>query len=100
MAERIGMGRRIRIWKEEAMYHVTYQCIDRMFLLKPSQELNNALGAALGRALETSPVEVHSATTNINHLELNISLRKGEVANASNFGQRTACTTSPWARRG
>jgi REP element-mobilizing transposase RayT len=56
-----------------------------MFLLKPSPDLNNAVGSSLGRALESSPVILHSATTNINHLELVISLGKGQVNNASRF---------------
>ena len=73
------MGRRIRIWKPNAMYHVTLQCVDRMFLLKPSPEVNNAVGVALGRTLEASPVDLHSATTNINHLELLLTLSHEQV---------------------
>jgi REP element-mobilizing transposase RayT len=67
------------------MYHVTYMCVDRMFLLKPSPDVNSAVGSSLGRALASSPVILHSATTNINHLELIISIGKGQVNNASRF---------------
>ena len=78
------MGWRIRIWKPNSMYHVTLQCVDRMFLLKPSPEANNAVGVALGRALEASPVDL-SATTNINHMELLLSLADEQVKGASDF---------------
>jgi hypothetical protein len=57
------MGRRIRIWKPGASYHVTLQCIDRMFLLKPSDEVIRIIGASLGRAFSRHPVMFHSATT-------------------------------------
>lgn len=77
------MARRIRVWKQGALYHATFNCIDRMFLLKPSPEVNNAVGASLGRALEKHPVHLHSATTNINHLELIFSLGIGQTQNAS-----------------
>jgi hypothetical protein len=51
------MGRRLRIWKPNSVYHVTLLCVDKMFLLKPLPEVNNAVGVALGRALEiSSPV--------------------------------------------
>ena len=88
------MGRRIRIWKPNAMYHVTLQCIDRMFLLKPSPEVNNAVGVALGRALEVSPVDLHSATTNINHLELLLTLSHEQVPGASDFLRNFAGLTA------
>ena len=85
------MGRRIRIWKPGALYHVTLQCIDRMFLLKPSDELNRIVGASLGRALSRYPVMLHSATTNINHMELVFSLNNDELNNASPFLQLFEC---------
>jgi REP element-mobilizing transposase RayT len=69
------------------MYHVTLQCIDRMFLLKPSDEVNRIVGAGLGRALARHPLNLHSATTNINHMELVFSLCKDQVHNASPFLQ-------------
>ncbi len=81
------MGRRIRIWKEQGLYHATYNCIDRTFLLRPSPEVNNAIGASLGRALRKHPVRLHSATTNINHLEINFSLEPDQVSHASPFLQ-------------
>jgi REP element-mobilizing transposase RayT len=93
------MGRRIRIWKPGAMYHVTLECVDRMFLLKPSAKLNNAVGETLGRALELSPVDLHSATTNINHMELLLSLREEQVANASNFLRNFAGQTARSANK-
>ena len=79
------MARRIRVWKEGALYHATYNCIDRMFLLKPSKKLNNIIGACLGRALGEHPVRLHSFTTNINHLEIIFSLTQGQLDNASAF---------------
>jgi hypothetical protein len=56
-----------------------------MFLLKPSTDVSNAVGVALGRALEVSPVDLHSATTNINHMELLLTLTDDQVAGASDF---------------
>jgi len=84
------MGRKIRIWKENSMYHVTYQCIDRMFLLRPCEEVNNIIGSCLGRALVKCPVQLHSFATNINHLTFIFSLGKGQLNNASSFFQRFA----------
>ena len=81
------MGRRIRIWKPGAMYHVTLQCIDRMFLLKPSDEVNRIVGVALGRALARYPLRLHSATTNINHMELVFSLANDQLNHGSPFLQ-------------
>jgi hypothetical protein len=69
------------------MYHVTLQCIDRMFLLKPSDEVNRIVGAGLGRALARHPLKLHSATTNINHMELVFSLGDDQIHNASPFLQ-------------
>jgi REP element-mobilizing transposase RayT len=81
------MGRRIRIWKSGATYHVTLQCIDRTFLLKPADEVNGIIGAGLGRALVRHPVMLHSATTNMNHMELVFSLGDDQIHNASPFLQ-------------
>ncbi len=81
------MARRIRVWKEDALYHATYNCIDRMFLLKPSKKVNHIVGACLGRALKKYPVRLHSFTTNINHLEIIFSLIQGLLNNASAFLQ-------------
>ena len=85
------MGRRIRIWKPGASYHVTLQCIDRMFLLKPSDEVNQIIGASLGRAVSRHPVRLHSAATNINHMELVFSLNGDQLNNASSFLQLFEC---------
>jgi len=79
------MGRRIRVWKENAMYHATFNCVDRMFLLKPSRDVNNIIGACLGRALKEHPIMLHSVTTNINHMELIFSIGKGQTNNVSQF---------------
>lgn len=79
------MARRIRIWKPGGCYHVTLNCMDRMFLLKPSPEVNNILGSSLGRAQKRYPVLLHSATTNINHMELVFSLGTEKSNNASSF---------------
>jgi len=81
------MARRIRVWKDDALYHATYNCIDRMFLLKPSKKVNQIIGACLGRALKRYPVRLHSFTTNINHLEIIFSLIRGKLNNASSFLQ-------------
>jgi hypothetical protein len=58
-----------------------------MFLLKPSDELNRIVGASLGRALDRYPVMLHSATTNINHMEMVFSLDCEQLHNASPFLQ-------------
>ncbi len=79
------MARRIRVWKENGMYHATLECVDRMFLLKPSKKVNNIIGSSLGRALKLHPILLHSATTNINHLELVFSIGEGQVDNVSPF---------------
>jgi len=81
------MARRIRIWKEGGLYHGTLECIDRMFLLKPCAAVNNTIGACLGRAQRKFPIRLHSATTNINHLELVFSVGKGQLQNVSAFLQ-------------
>jgi len=79
------MGRRIRIWEENSMHHATLNCVDRMFLLKPSKEVKNIIGASLGRALKQHPIMLHSVTTNINHMELIFSVGKGQAGNVSLF---------------
>ncbi len=56
-----------------------------MFLLKPSPQLNNAVGATLGRALKESKVIIHSVTTNINHMEIIFSIDKDQLDHASDF---------------
>ncbi|MCP4604566.1 MAG: hypothetical protein GY847_29265 [Proteobacteria bacterium] len=81
------MARRIRVWRENKMFHATYECVDRMFLLKPSGKVNNIIGASLGRALNKHPVRLHSVTTNINHLEIVFSLGPYQQDNASRFLQ-------------
>jgi putative transposase len=81
------MARRIRVWKQGSSYHATLECIDRMFLLKPSPIVNNAIGSSLGRALAEYPIQLHSATTNINHMELVFSLGPKQTQNASRFLQ-------------
>ncbi len=67
------------------MYHATLRCVDRMFLLKPSKKVNNIIGSSLGRALKLHPILLHSATTNINHLELVFSIGEGQIDNVSPF---------------
>jgi len=67
------------------MYHATLNCVDRMFLLKPSKKVNNIIGSSLGRALKLHPILLHSATTNINHLELIFSIGEGQADNVSPF---------------
>ena len=67
------------------MYHATLNCVDRMFLLKPSKKVNNIIGSSLGRALKLHPILLHSATTNINHLELVFSIGEGQADNVSPF---------------
>ena len=79
------MARRIRVWKENGMYHATLNCVDRMFLLKPSKKVNNIIGSSLGRALKLHPILLHSATTNVNHLELIFSIGEGQADNVSPF---------------
>jgi REP element-mobilizing transposase RayT len=56
-----------------------------MFLLKPSRDVNNIIGACLGRALEEHPLMLHSVTTNINHMELIFSIGEGQADNVSRF---------------
>jgi hypothetical protein len=56
-----------------------------MFLLKPSPQVNSVIGSSLGRALAKHPVQLHSATTNINHMELVFSLGPGQTQNPSPF---------------
>ena len=56
-----------------------------MFLLKPSKKVNNIIGSSLGRALKLHPILLHSATTNVNHLELIFSIGEGQADNVSPF---------------
>lgn len=86
-ADTRGMARRIRIWKERGLYHGTLQCIDRMFLLNPSNTLNNTIGACLGRAQRKFPIRLHSLTTNINQLEFIFSIGMGQLQYVSLFLQ-------------
>ena len=82
------------VWDGESEYGnqalpitLPFSASTEMFLLKPSDELNRIVGASLGRALSRYPVMLHSATSNINHMELVFSLNSEQLHNASPFLQ-------------
>ncbi|MBW2737097.1 MAG: hypothetical protein JRH20_32350 [Deltaproteobacteria bacterium] len=61
------MTRRLRWLKTGTAYCETQRTVDRQFLLKPSKETRNIVGACAGRALKKYPVKLFWLDVNINH---------------------------------
>jgi hypothetical protein len=61
------MPRRPRLFEPHVVYDVTVQTVDREFLLKPTPEIRNLVGAAFARAQCLFPVKFHYGLTNVNH---------------------------------
>ena len=105
------MGRRIRLWEPNKIYSATIRCNDRQFLLKPDHNSNNSLisddcpynafdvrspyipqpsviniiGAAVARAQQLHPIQVHWVEANINHLTIGFSADADQLGNISDF---------------
>ena len=61
------------LYEPNILYDATTQTVDREFLLKPTLEVRNILGACLGRAQRAFPVDLHYALANVNHPHLGVS---------------------------
>jgi len=105
------MARRIRVWKPNVVYSATIRCNDRQFLLKPDHNPKNPLitfdshrnsldirnnniprpsvinivGAAIARAQQLHPIQVHWVEANINHLTVGFSATEELLENISDF---------------
>ena len=79
------MGGRPRWWKAESTYTEVKKCIDDMFLLLPTAEVRNIIGACMGRALAKYPVKVFWVDANLNHLHRGRAPIKGQEQNMSEF---------------
>ncbi len=64
------MARRPRRWRPDAVYTEVKRTVDRQFLLKPTPEVRNLVGACLGRAQAMFPVKIYWAVANINTMQL------------------------------
>ncbi len=64
------MARRPRRWRPDAIYTEVKRTVDRQFLLKPTPEVRNLVGACLGRAQAMVPVKLYWAVANINTMQL------------------------------
>ena len=67
------MPRRPRLYEPNVVYDVTVQTVDRQFLLKPTPETHNIIGASLARAQRLFPVDLHYALANVTHPHLGLS---------------------------
>ncbi len=105
------MGRRIRHWEPYKVYSATIRCNDRQFLLKPDHNPGNPLlsadsppssldvrnpyipqpsviniiGAAVARAQQLHPINLHWVDSNINHLTIGYSASPDQLGNISDF---------------
>jgi len=64
------MARRPRRWRFGAVYTEVKRTVDRQFLLKPTPEVRNIVGACLARAQRVYPVKIFWAVANINTMQL------------------------------
>jgi hypothetical protein len=81
------MARRPRRWKENSAYAEVKRTVDRQFLLKPTPDIKNIIGASLGRALEKFPVKLYWAEGNVNHMQASRQPLPGKTDNCSKFDQ-------------
>ena len=63
------MARRPRRWRPDAVYTEVKRTVDRQFLLKPTPEVRNLVGACLARAQAKFPVKIYWAVANINTMQ-------------------------------
>ena len=75
------------MWEQNVVYELTLRIENRMFMLNPNPEIENIIGAVLGRAIKRYPVQIHSFDTNINHFHCLFSATPGQVHNISPFLQ-------------
>ena len=76
-----------RRWRSFAVHCEVRRTVDRQFLLLPTPEVRNIIGACLGRALKKFPVRLHWADANVNHLHIGRCAIPGQTKNLSNFNQ-------------
>lgn len=107
------MGSRIRLIEPNIVYNATLNCIDRQFLFSPNHDprytlLNrhcppealdpnndilpvpstiNIIGAAIGRAQRSHPVDLHFAEFNSDHGHKGLSIKSGKEDNFARFFQ-------------
>ncbi len=81
------MSDRPRWWKSDTVYSEVKKCIDDAFLLKPSPELRNIIGACIGRAQQKYPVKIYWFDSNVNHLHRGRAPLAGQEENMSKFDQ-------------
>ena len=81
------MADRPRWWKSGSVYSEVRNCIDNMFLLKPSPEIRNIIGACLGRAQAQFPVKIYWVDPNVTHEHRGREPYEGMEQNMSDFDQ-------------
>jgi hypothetical protein len=81
------LARTPRRWRNFAVHCEVKRTVDRQFLLLPTLEVRNIIGACLGRALEKFPVRLHWADANVNHLHIGRSALPNKTQNLSHFNQ-------------
>lgn len=81
------MANHPRWWRSDAIYSTVKRTVDRQFLLKPTPELRNLIGACLGRAQRRYPVKLYWAEANINHMQTGKSAGEDKLENLSRFDQ-------------
>ena len=79
------MADRPRWWKSGSVYSEVRNCIDNMFLLKPSPEIRNIIGACLGRAQAQFPVKIYWVDPNVTHEHRGREPFEGMEQNMSDF---------------
>jgi hypothetical protein len=88
------MPRKKRLWETDTVYSCTIRTTNRLFLLKPTPESRDIIGASVGRALEKHPVLLHWFDTNINHTHFGFSLLPKQRNHASKFLQQSGSLIS------
>ncbi len=99
------MPRRPRLYEPYVVYDVTVQTVDREFLLKPTPEIRNIVGASLARAQQNFPIDIHYGLANVNHPHLGVSANEQQVQNLEPFFNQAISliareTNRYWHRKG
>ena len=79
------MPRRPRLFQPFVVYDVTVQTVDREFLLKPTPEIRNIVGASLARAQRLFPIQFHYGLANVNHPHFGISAEPDQLDHIEPF---------------
>lgn len=67
------MGRPLRLIEPNVLYFITNRTQQARFLLRPSAEVNNDVGAALGRSAQANGVKLYAYVVTSNHVHLIVS---------------------------